>query len=448
MILALDLGSTSFKAAVFDGSGRPMGQGSQAIRYHYGAQGEVEISIPLARRAVRNSLDAALQQAGLPASALTAIAVTSQAQTFTIVDRQRRALLPFLSWQDGRAEAACRRLQRLKAMDDFPQHASFGTLLPALQISQLAHLRQTRPELLHRSHRVYPLPTYFIAQWTGRFVTDENLAAMSGLFSIPARSWWPAALRATHVEAVQLPEVQAMGSVAGITGRGAKAFGLPRGLPVVLAGNDQTAGGYAADLPGQNAVLLTLGTAQVAYRVCTTLPRPHPNLVRGPFPQRGYYLMAADVWGGNLIQWAKTILADGATDEAFFQLVARGQPGCQGLRLELETHDQRLAWRHLAPHHTPADLARSVIECLCRRLAALLAELGPASAQRRVLVAGGGRLSSAWLDILSQTLGGSVHPTEAQALHGAARLACEALNALTAPDPHSSRREPARTRRA
>ena len=448
MILALDLGSTSFKAAVLDDSLQPVGHGSEAIRYHHGAAGEVEISIPLARRAVRNSLAAALRQAGLPASALTAIAITSQAQTFTIVDRRRRALLPFLSWQDGRAEAACRRLQRLKAMDDFPQHASFGTILPALQLSQLAHLRQTRPEVLHSSHRIQPLPTYFIAQWTGRFVTDENLAAMSGLFSIPMRSWWPAALRATRVEAAQLPEVQAMGSMAGITGRGAKAFGLPCGLPVVLAGNDQTAGGYAAGLREKKAVLLTLGTAQVAYQFSTALPRPHPSLVRGPFPRGGFYAMAADGWGGNLIQWAKTILADGATDEAFFQLVARGQPGCQGLRLEPEAHANRFAWRQLSPHHTSADLARSVIECLCHRLAALLAELGPAAARQRVLVAGGGRLSSAWLAILSQTLGGSIHPTEAQPLHGAARLAREALHAAPVSGPPSSRPDAAHTRRA
>ena len=66
---------------------------------------------------------------------------------------------------------------------------------------------------------------------------------------------------------------------------------LPVGVPVVLAGNDQTAGAFGARLEDSNGVLLTLGTALVAYVCLEKLPAAKPGIARGPYPGgRGYRL--------------------------------------------------------------------------------------------------------------------------------------------------------------
>ncbi len=103
MILAIDFGSTSFKAGLFDRKLRQVGGGSAPLRYRYASGGRVELDVAVVEAAVRRTLPKEL-------AGIDAIAITSQAQTFTVLDRQGRATRPFVSWQDGRAGKACERL--------------------------------------------------------------------------------------------------------------------------------------------------------------------------------------------------------------------------------------------------------------------------------------------------------------------------------------------------
>jgi sugar (pentulose or hexulose) kinase len=266
-------------------------------------------------------------------------------------------------------------------------------------------------------------------------VIDANLAAMSGLYSLAMGRWWPAALRLCGLHEGQMPQLCPIGAVAGHTGAGAAAFGLPAGIPVVSAGNDQTAGAHAAKLSENHGLLITLGTAQTAYVCATKRPPSHPALIRGPFPQGGHYRMAADGYGGNLINWAGTVLAGCGTAEAFFRQAACAPPGCQGLRLELSEAPRQPSWRNIGFHHTPADFARSVLECLAQRVAGMLRDLGVEAARTKTLAAGGGSASPLWVQILSETLGAKVTVTQAQPFLGAARMASTAGRGVIVPPP-------------
>lgn len=387
MILAIDLGSTSFKAGVFDHRLRLRRAGRAPVRYHYGPGGRVEL------RDVATTLRRALPDLRGVAS----IAITSQAQTFTAAGR------PFISWQDGRAVAAAAKLKR--RLPDFAEHCSFAEVWPALLVSQLHHAP------VPRGAGVLPLPTFFVNEWIGEPVIDNNLAAMTGLYSLKLRDWWPVV-----TGGIKLPRVIPIGGVAGLTRR--NRFGLPVGVPVVLAGNDQTAGAYGARLEENDADLITLGTAQVVYRCARRLPRPAPGCVRGPYPGGRGYRLVADAWGGNLITWAKTVLAGCATEDDFFRQVARAQAGCGGLEFDAE-HG---LWRGLALHHTSAEMARSILETLSARLAGALRALGPAPA-RRLLVAGGGARRAIWRRVVADELGCPLQSTPVGPLHGAARMA-------------------------
>jgi sugar (pentulose or hexulose) kinase len=106
MYLALDLGSTHFKAGVFDSDLTACGRASHPIATRCEPGGVVEVDAA----AVRGGLDAvvrdALAAAGVPGQRLRALALTSQAQTFTLLDAGGEPRTPFLSWQDARARLA------------------------------------------------------------------------------------------------------------------------------------------------------------------------------------------------------------------------------------------------------------------------------------------------------------------------------------------------------
>jgi len=395
MILAIDFGSTSFKTGLFDRKLRQVGGGSVPVRYRYASGGRVELDIPVAEATLRRALPKNL-------GGIEVIAITSQAQTFTVLDSRGRATRPFISWQDGRAVQACDRLKR--RLPDFAEHCSFADLLPALQVCQLQHAPAKAGEW------VVKLPTYFVRLWIGEAVLDDNLAAMSGLYSLKLRDWWPQV-----TGSMRLPRVIPVGGVAGVTV--ANKFGLPVGVPVVLAGNDQTAGAYAAQLEKRKAALLTLGTAQVVYACCPRMPRPKSGLIRGPYPGGLSYRMAADGWGANLINWAETVLAGCATHDQFFAQAARAPVGCQGLVYDAD----RGAWLNLGMHHTSADMARAILESLSQRLAVLLAQVSDGR-RLRLLVAGGGSQRQVWRAILSAAVAGRLTRTEVSPLSGAARM--------------------------
>jgi sugar (pentulose or hexulose) kinase len=88
MILAIDLGSTSFKAALFDRHLRPRACGSARLVHHFGRGGCVEIAVPAVHAALRGALAAVRANE----RSIRLIALTSQAQTFTLVDAAGRAL--------------------------------------------------------------------------------------------------------------------------------------------------------------------------------------------------------------------------------------------------------------------------------------------------------------------------------------------------------------------
>lgn len=423
MILALDLGSTSFKAGVFDGALTLRGLASRPIENRYAPGGCVELEAEEVATAFQHVLRGAIDEAGVSPKTLSALAVTSQAQTFTIVDPAGRAKMPFISWQDTRAQETCELLKRDPKLADFARHPSFGEILPVLQVCQLEHLQTSRPGFLTREDRVVSLPTYLVEECTGTFAVDDNLAAMSGLYSLDLDDWWPPALEVCRLESRQLAKLVSVGSVASFTHHGAARFGLLEGVPVVLAGNDQTAGAFGAELHEEGGLLITLGTAQVAYACADDLPAPDGTTIRGPYPGGLHYRMAADSCGGNLISWAGTFLAGCETDSAFFCRVDDAEPGCGGLEFDVESPRGEGAWRNIGLHHTSADFARSVVECLVRRMAVLVRRLGVDRSAGKVLVAGGGSRSDAWVRILSEELGAPLTVTEADPLRGAARMA-------------------------
>ena len=427
MILSLDLGSTSFKAAVVDRRLRILGFHAHGIQHQFSAGGMVELNVAEAISAVCEAIKEAFGAAGIPGSRIGAVAVTSQAQTFTDVDRRGRPQTPFISWQDNRATQTCKRLKTSGAMSDFGQHCSFGSLLPALQLCQLRHRRETQNGFPGLTNLILGLPTFFIRQWTGAAVVDQNLAAMSGLYSLKLRTWWPVALRQCGLHRRQLPEVLPVGAVAGFTGQGALAFGLPAGIPVLLAGNDQTAGAYAARLDENHGLLVTLGTAQAAFLWKHKMPRYNSALIRGPFPGGGFYQMAADSCGGGIINWAKTILGRCETDEMFFGRATHSSRGAHGLVFDPGCDGNSAAWKNIGPHHTTADFARSVLEALAARMAELVQRLHVNLEDTKVLVAGGGSENPLWVRIVSETLGTRLKVIEGRPCVGAARMALSAI---------------------
>ena len=425
MILGIDLGSTVFKAELFDRDLRRLGRGAAPVVYQPAAGSGVEMPVAAAGDALRTAIAGALESAGCRPDSLAAVAIASQAQTFAVREPDGRAKGPFISWRDTR----CEHDNPALALPDFPAHCSFADALPGLTVSKLAFLqRESSAAAVGPGDQVLWLPTWFVAQLVGSAVVDDNLAAMSGLYSMRTADWWPEAMALCGIAPQQLPALAPLGTSAGSVCAAGTRYGLRAGTPVVLAGNDQTAAAYGAGLHESGAVLIGLGTAQVVYATFPQMPPAMPGLLRGPYPGGRFYRLGADDCGSGTVSWACRTIPGLADVKAFDHAASLAPEDCHGVRFIADGPAGSGRWTGLgSPEATPEDQARAVLVTLVERMSALFDKLDAAGP---VLLCGGGAESAPWRECLSRRLGVElVKMPDVSPSRGAARMARDWLAA-------------------
>src|SRR5258708_22804982 len=102
-ILAIDQGTTSTRAVVYDAAGRALGAAARELTQHYSRPGWVEHDAEEIWASVREVVPQALAQASVEARQLTAIGLTNQRETVVLWERAGgRPIAPAIVWQDRR----------------------------------------------------------------------------------------------------------------------------------------------------------------------------------------------------------------------------------------------------------------------------------------------------------------------------------------------------------
>ncbi|MDD2707935.1 MAG: FGGY-family carbohydrate kinase [Verrucomicrobiae bacterium] len=424
LILALDLGSTLFKAAVFDEQLRRLGEGGVPVQYLTLDRGTAELDAETAWRQAIETIRSACQSAGIQPRDLHLISLASQAQTFTLLDNQGRPSMPLISWMDKRAgrEAAAMASQ-LGAV--FHQHCSFPAPAPQLQACQLAHLNASQPKKLQNAAVWVSLPGWILHRLGGCNAIDPNLAAMSGLYSLEQKTWWPDMLKLTGLKPHQCPRLVSQGECF-VSQQSCPGLPLGKDVRFCLAGNDQTAAAYGNDCSGEKGII-TLGTALVAYRIAGRHRGPfHPVSAWGPYPEGNYYELAVRDEGCLALDWARSqIMPDAAIQD--FDACARsaGAPGSSPSNEPVFFYPRHLrtpqAWR--GQGGLP-QRAQAVYEGIAFELRTLIVDELQADLSCQVFhVAGGGGASSHWLQIIANVLNRPVRRGGGDVLLGAAQMA-------------------------
>jgi len=432
--LSVDWGSTYLKSSLFDGGLARLAEGSVPVRYKVREAGRVELDASEMWESTAGLMRQTCTAAGIEPCEITRVALTGQAQTFAILDAAGRPLTPFLSWLDRRAvEEPARIAEELGV--EFHQHCSFPHPTPLLQACKVLWLRRNHPELLGPGARVAPLTGLLALRLAGVNATDRNLAAMSGLYSLRAGGWWAGALRACGLRAEQLPALLDVG--ARLTARvRCEEIAFRPGLEVLFAGNDQTAGAFGNDCRRAEMVV-TLGTALVAYRYAGDLPGPYsPDGCWGPYPGGGFYELAVQDEGTSAMDRARGQLLPGQDIGAFMSCAESAwaarrsrRPGAKEVQKgegdEVFFYPGRMgpggAWVGAGDRDVRALAVLEGISFALRRL--IVEDLRCGSAESPVCVIGGGSKSRFWLQLLADVLNCPVRRGEGDALLGAAAMA-------------------------
>ncbi|MGO4706759.1 glycerol kinase GlpK [Microvirga sp. 2MCAF38] len=417
-VLAIDQGTTSSRAIVFDGEYRIRGVGQQEFPQHFPKSGWVEHDPEDLWRTVVQTMRRALADSNLAASDIAAIGITNQRETVVVWDRATgKAIHNAIVWQDRRTAEICAKLKAdgaeplITARTGLIADSYFSATKAAWILDHVegARARAERGELAFGT-----VDTWLLWRLTGGKVhaTDATNASRTMLCNIDTMEWDEELLKLLRVPRAMLPEIKDCIDDYGVTERSLFGVSVPiRGI----AGDQQAATvGQACFAPGMLKstygtgcfALLNTGTERVAStnRLLTTVA----YRLKG---RTNYALEGSIFIAGAAVQWLRDGLhlierseqsgafAEQADPEQEVYLV----PAFTGLGAPWWRPEVRGALYGLTRNTGPREIARAALEAVCFQTRDLLEAMrqdwatqdGAVSADT-VLRVDGGMVASDW----------------------------------------------------
>jgi glycerol kinase len=259
-ILALDQGTTSSRAIVFDHSGSILSVAQQEFRQIFPKPGWVEHDPQEIWATQSNVATQALEKAGVSANEAAAIGITNQRETTVVWDRETG--LPICNaivWQDRRTAAACDRLKARGLAGKIRRKT--GLVIDAyFSSTKLEWILKNVPGAKTRAKAgklaFGTVDSWLVWNLTGgrAHVTDPSNASRTMLFNIDKGEWDDELLAIFGIPRSMLPEVRSSSEVLGES----HVFGA--GIPIAGIAGDQQAAlfGQVCTRPGM--VKNTYGT--------------------------------------------------------------------------------------------------------------------------------------------------------------------------------------------
>jgi gluconokinase len=442
MIIALDVGTSSARAAVFDHQGRALPGRFQQVRYRprTSAGGGVEHDAPRLLEAVTTCLDAVQAGPGLPD--IAGVGVSTFWHGLLGFDGTGHPTTPLYMWGDVRSAADAAVLER--ALDASAFHARTGCALHASYWpAKLRWLVRERPDEVARVAHWGSFGEYLELELFGEAATSVSMASGTGLFDQEALRWDAEALAAAELESANLfPLCDRHQARRGLRPRWARRWPALRGAPWFPAIGDGAAGNIGSDCTDPTRIALNLGTS-TALRVTTTESAPPPpGLWRYRLDRQRSLIGGALSEGGNVYAWCRDVLKLPETTAVETALAAT-VPDTHGLTvLPFLAGERAPGWRGdrramiagLGLQTTALEILAAALEAVALRVALVYELLRPRAARDHLIVASGGALgqSRAWAQRITDALG---HPLAVSAedeasSRGAALLALDALGLL------------------
>ena len=313
-ILALDQGTTSSRAILFDRAGQPRAMAQQEVRQIYPQPGRVEHD---AAAIWQGQLDVArqlLREHAIDAADIAAIGVTNQRETTVLWDRATGVpLANAIVWQDRRNSALCEQLVQ-QGHEKLIQDTTGLVLDAYFSATKLAwlldHVSGARARAERGELAFGTIDSWLIYKMSGAHVTDTSNAARTMLFNIHTLRWDDALLQLFNIPPSLLPTVVPSSGVAAHSH--AELFG--RRLPIAgIAGDQQAATfGQACLRPGMAKntygtgcfMLMNVGASPIAsqQRLLSTVGWTMAQPLVG---SSDYLLEGSAFIAGAAVQWMR-----------------------------------------------------------------------------------------------------------------------------------------------
>ncbi|MBL6751894.1 MAG: FGGY-family carbohydrate kinase [Nevskia sp.] len=437
-LLAIDVGTQSVRAIVFDPRGHLLAKAQVPLEPAYASPqpGWAEQDPQVYWQAMGAACRQLWRSAAVTPGAVAGVALTTIRGSAVFADAAGRPLRPAILWLDQR------RAGRLPPLSPYLRlalaAAGAGGLVRHFQLRAQANwVAEHEPGLWRSCERYGLLSAYLTHRLTGEWV--DSAAAQVGYLPFDyKRQRWAAhgdfKWRALSLRPEQLPVLHAPGERMGaLTAAAAAELGLPQGLPVVAAAADKACevlgcGAVAPDVAQLSfGTTATINTTQPRYVEVQRMLPAYPAALPGAFNTeiqiyRGFWMVSWFRREFGQPEVARAAELGVPAERLFDALAAGAPPGSMGLVLQPYWSpgvrepgpEAKGAVIGFGDVHTRAHLYRAILEGLAYGLRAGREQIERRLGRRltRVVASGGGSQSDAAMQIAADVFGCAVERPE------------------------------------
>lgn len=391
LLLAIDNGTQSLKALVFDLRGNLVASRKELFRPYFSRQpGWAEQDPEVFWQALCTACQGLWTDHPDLCRRIAGVAITTQRATVINLDDHGRALRPAILWLDQR-----------KASDITPIGGAWGALFKIARLegtiryfqaeAEANWIRTNEPEIWARTRHYLLLSGYLTYRLTGSFVDSTGCCVGYLPFNYKKKRWAGASdwkWQAVNIDREWLPKLYPPGTTLGtISAFAAKVTGIPQGLPLIAAAADKACEVIGAGSLDPSVGCLSYGTTATINVTHARYVEPIRLLPAYPSAVPDRYNLEVQIFRGYwMVSWFKeefghpeieTASIQGvAAEELFDRLIADIPPGAMGLTLlpywspglKMPGPEAKGAIIGFGDIHTRAHLYRAILEGLAYAL--------------------------------------------------------------------------------
>jgi len=439
LVLAIDLGSSSVRAALFTQEGTRILPSTASRKYSidHSAEGGAELAAPVLLRAAKTCLAETLRwrrnSVALRQTPIIAIAGSAFWHSLLALGRDNQPISPIFTWADSRATSDAAELR--ERLSERTIHRRTGCMLRApYWPAKLRWLRQTQSPLFRRAAAWVSPASWIFRELFGVNATSHSIASGTGLYDLRATTW-----DADLCELCGLREDQ-----LGVLGDSEPAFNSIQAelheVPVFTAIGDGAASNLGSGAESGGRIAINIGTSAAVRKILLrgeTRSQVRSGLFKHVVDPERMVVGGAISNGGNLRQWClrELKLTAGELGRALSRTAAATDtltvlPFWVSERAPTWPEGVRGTITGLTHTDTAADILRAATTSTFYRLAEILSELRTSPARAEEIIVSGGVLHSpALLSILADCIGHDIRVCREleSSLRGAAILALQKL---------------------
>ncbi len=427
--VVIDGGTQNVKAFIFDEKGNEVYGEAHPVTPYFATQPDfAEQDAEEYLRITQSLTKSVVEKCGVPRDELAAVAITTHRSTIVPVAEDGRPVRPAITWLDERKTeglklpggplmAVAFRLQRMTfKLTEYQRRSKFNWL------------REHERDSYDRTHMFLTISSYIFHGLTGQFKDCSSMIV--GLFPIDLKGlrWHPMGVvfEVFGVDREKLPPLVTPTDIAGtVSDEGARDFGIPPGLPVIIGAGDKQ-----SELLGAGAI--TSDVAEISYGTAAVIEVSSAKYVT----QRSmdFFTWGAAIpnqWalegflpkGYWMVSWFKQEFCKHQQEEADRLMMEPEElldremdqvpPGSMGLMLQPHWHPlendplSKGAIIGFAGHHTRTHIYRAIVEGVAYELRRMkeIIERHSGYTIRELRVGGGGSRSDEVMQVTADIFG-------------------------------------------